>query len=40
MLAAPLRRPATPQGQELCRAEKAFEPIVIEADIEAMANQA
>ena len=40
MLAAPLRRSATPQGQQLRRAEKAFEPVVIEADIKAMANQA
>ena len=40
MLAAPLRRSATPQGQQLRRAEKAFEPVVIKADIEAVADQA
>jgi hypothetical protein len=40
MLAAPLRRSATPQGQQLRRAEKAFEPVIIEADIEAVADQA
>ena len=40
MLAGPLRRSATPQGQQLRRAEKAFEPVIIEADIEAVADQA
>jgi hypothetical protein len=40
MLAAALRRPAAPQGQQLRRAKKAFEPIVIEVNIEAVADQA
>jgi hypothetical protein len=40
MLAAPLRRSATPQGQQLRRAKKAFEPVVIEVNIEAVADQA
>jgi hypothetical protein len=40
MLAAALRRPAAPQGQQLRRAKKAFEPVVIEVNIEAVADQA
>ena len=40
MLAAPLRRPATPQGQERRRAEEAIEPIVVETNAETMADQA
>jgi hypothetical protein len=39
MLAAALRRPAAPQGQQLRRAKKAFEPVVIEVNIEAVADQ-
>ena len=40
MLAAALRRPAAPQGDELRRAKKAFEPIIVEVNIETVADQA
>jgi hypothetical protein len=36
VFAAALRRPAAPQGEELRRAQKAVEPVIIEMDIEAM----
>ena len=39
MLATPLRRPATPQGQQLRRAEEAFKSVVVEPHIETMADQ-
>jgi hypothetical protein len=39
MLVAPLRWPATPQAQDLRRAEETIEPIVIEMNIEMMADQ-
>ena len=40
VLAAALRRPATPQGQELRGAEEALEPVVVEVNIETVADQA
>src|SRR5579863_4685629 len=40
MLAAALRRPATPQGQQLRGAEEALEPVVVEVNIETVADQA
>src|SRR6266571_1682238 len=39
VLTAPLRRPATPQGQQLRGAEEALEPVVVEVNVEAMADQ-
>jgi hypothetical protein len=33
VLAAPLRRPTTPQGQELRGAEEAVEPVVVDVNI-------
>ena len=39
MLATPLRRPATPQGQQLRRAEEAFKSVVVEPHIETVADQ-
>jgi hypothetical protein len=39
VLAAPLRRPAAPQGQQVCGAEEAFEPVVIEVNIQTVADQ-
>ena len=39
VLAAPLRRPTTPQGQELRGAEEAVEPVVVEVNIETVADQ-
>ena len=40
MLAAPLRRPAAPQGQQSRGAEEAVEPVIIEVDMEPVADQA
>jgi hypothetical protein len=37
--AAALLRPAAPQGEDLRRAQKAVEPVVVEMDIETMADQ-
>ena len=39
VLAAPLRRSTTPQGQELRGAEEALEPVVIEVNIETVTDQ-
>src|SRR5712691_13015656 len=39
VLTAPLRRPATPQGQELRGAEEALKPVVVEVNVETMADQ-
>src|SRR5437660_3514861 len=39
MLAAALRRPATPQGQQLRGAEEALKPVVVEVNIETVADQ-
>jgi hypothetical protein len=39
MLTAPLRRPTTPQGQELRGAEEALEPVIVEVNIETVTNQ-
>jgi hypothetical protein len=40
VLAAPLRRPTTPQGQELGGAEEALEPVVVDVNIETVTDQA
>ena len=39
VLAAALRRPATPQGQQLRGAEEAFKSVVVEVNIETVADQ-
>ena len=39
VLAAPLRRPAAPQSQELRGAEETLETVVVEANIETVADQ-
>ena len=39
VLATALRRPTTTQGQKQRRAEEAFEPVVVEANIEPVADQ-
>ena len=39
MLVAPLRSPATPQSQELRGAEETLDPIVVEVNIETIADQ-
>ena len=39
VLAAALRRPAPPQGQELRRPEEALEAVVVEVNIETVADQ-
>ena len=39
VLAAGLGRPTTPQGQQLRRAEEAFEPVVVEVNIQTVADQ-
>src|SRR5262245_63582309 len=39
VLAAPLRWPATAQGQKLRGAEEAFEPVVVEMHIQTVADQ-
>ena len=39
VLTASLRRPTTPQGQELRGAEEALKPVVVEVDIETVADQ-
>ena len=38
VLAAALRRPATPQGQQLRGAEEAFKSVVVEVNIETVAE--
>src|SRR5260370_41116808 len=40
VLAAPLGRPTTPQGQELGGAEEALEPVVVDVNIETVTDQA
>ena len=40
VLTASLRRPATLQGQQLRGAEEALEPVVVEVNIETVADQA
>src|SRR3954468_14482268 len=39
MLATPLRRSATTQGQKLRGAEEAFEPVIVEVNIEPVTDQ-
>src|SRR6478736_5323366 len=40
VLAAALRRPTPPQGQKLRAAEEALEPVIVEVNIETVADQA